>query len=127
MRNRIGLMLAAVLSTSMSSAHAADTKILGQQLLTLCTANMGNAGNPFEAAQCMGFVVGVANTFDCEETNQGYKWDSSVDIGQPGLVYQVVKYLKTNPAARTIDAHKVIGAALQEAFPCIRSLLPTEF
>ena len=118
MRYRIGLLFAAVLSTSMSSAHAADTQVLGQQLLSLCTANMGNNGNAYEAAQCMGFVVGVANTFDCKATNHGYKWNRAVDVGQPGLVFQVVKYLKTHPAARAVDAHIVIGAALQDAFPC---------
>lgn len=118
MRYKVGLLLAAVLSTSLSNAHAADTQILGQQLLSLCTANMGNNGNAYEAAQCMGFVLGVANTFDCNETNHGYKWNSGVDVSQPGLVFQVVKYLKTHPSARAVDAHMVIGAALQDAFPC---------
>ncbi len=117
--SRLLSTFAAVLALSTgTTAMAADTHITGQQLLSLCTANMGGAGNPLEAAECLGFVVGVANTFDCTEDNHGYRWDSSVDVSQPRLAGITINYLQDHPTARAEEAHRVIGAALQEAFPC---------
>lgn len=110
---------AAVLSLSIGSAtQAADIHVTGQQLLSLCTANLGGQGNPMEAAECLGFVVGVADTFDCVEKNHGYTWNSSVQASQPQLAGIVINYLQNHPAALNEEAHRAIGAALQESFPC---------
>lgn len=115
---KVHLVLAAVLSFAAPSAHAADTHVSGQQLLALCTANMGGFGDRARAVACMGFVVGVANTFDCIEDNHGYLWNSHAEASQPQLVAIVVDYIRRHPAARVGEGHRAIGAALQEAFPC---------
>lgn len=112
------LVLAAVFSFAVPCAQAADTHVSGQELLSLCTANMGGLGDRTKALACMGFVVGVANTFDCVEDNHGYLWDSYADASQPELVAVVVDYIQRHPAARVGEGHRAIGAALQEAFPC---------
>ena len=65
---------------------ASDTHITGQQLLSLCTANMGGRGNPMEAAECLGFVLGVSDTFDCVETLHGFTWNSTTKANQTQLV-----------------------------------------
>ena len=112
-------LFAAVLSLSAASAAmASDARMTGQQLLSLCTANMGGRGNPMEAAECLGFVVGVADTFDCTEDNHGYRWNSSADVSQPQLANLTVHYIESHPTTLSGEAHKAIGAALQQAYPC---------
>ncbi len=111
------LAVSALLSSTL--AEASDTRILGQQLLMLCKANMGGGGNSIDAAECLGFVVGVAGTFDCEESNHGFRWNSSASVSQPRLAALVIQYLETHPKAQKEEAHLAIGAALQEAFPCL--------
>ena len=117
--SRMISIFAAVLALSAgTAAQASDIHITGQQLLSLCTANMGGRGNPMEAAECMGFVVGVADTFDCTEDNHGFRWNSSADVTQPQLAGLAIHYIQDHPTARSGEAHRAIGAALQEAFPC---------
>ena len=115
-------LFAAVLASTFLAcgpAAAADAEHLtGQQLLALCTANMGNAGNPMEAAECLGYVVGVADTFDCAEPAHGYNWNSSADVGQPRLAVTVIQYLESHPTALTAPAHINVARALSNAYPC---------
>lgn len=98
--------------------NAEAAQVTGQQLWTLCTANMWGKGNPFEAAQCMGYVVGVADTFNCTQSNHGFYWNNDPSVSQPKLVAHVVSWLGQHPAALSYEAHRVVGAALQDAFPC---------
>lgn len=79
---------------------------------------MNGGGNPMEAAECMGFVVGVADTFDCQEDNHGYRWDSSSDVSQPRLVVTVIQHIQSHPSEINGFAHLAVGAALQDSFPC---------
>ena len=99
-------------------SHATAAQLTGQQLWSLCTANMWGKGNPLEAAECMGYVVGVADTFNCTQGDHGFTWNSSAEYTQPRLVALVVNWLGQHPAALSYEAHRVVGAALQDAFPC---------
>ena len=107
--------LAAILLTA---GPAASAQLSGDQLLSLCTANIGGTGNPMKAAQCMGFVVGVADTFDCKEDDHGYRWNAAAARSQPELVHTVIQYIKSHPDALNTSGHIAIGQALSEAFPC---------
>lgn len=119
MSRRANLLFAAFTALAMLPAGTVSAaQVTGQQLLSLCTANMGGQGNPLEAAECMGFIVGVADTFDCVESNHGFTWNSSANVGQPRLVYLVVEWLHKHPDAVAYEGHRVVGAALQDAFPC---------
>ena len=92
MSYRTHRLLAGMLAcTILTAAPAGADQLSGQQLLSLCTANMGGGGNPMKAAQCMGFVVGVADTFDCEEDNHGLKWNSQSARSPPQIVHVVVQ------------------------------------
>jgi hypothetical protein len=97
---------------------AASATITGGQLYAMCTSNMGGSGNPMLAAECMGYVVGVSDTFDCVEKNHGYTWNSSAMVSQPHLVTVVLQWLDTHKDGKNTEAHKVVGAALQDAYPC---------
>lgn len=98
--------------------QATAAQVTGQQLWSLCTANMWGKGNPLEAAECMGYIVGVADTFNCTQSDHGFRWDSNANVSQPRLVALVVHWLDQHPAALSYEAHRVVGAALQDAFPC---------
>jgi hypothetical protein len=100
------------------AAPAAAGPISGQQLLSLCTANMWGKGHPLEAAECMGFVIGVSDTFNCVQGDHGFTWNSANGVSEPMRVAVVVQWLQTHPEALDYEAHRVVEAALQEAFPC---------
>ena len=119
MAHRACLVSAAVAALAILPVNIASaSQVTGQQLWSLCTANMGGKGNPLEAAECMGFVVGVADTFNCTQNDHGFTWNSDASYSQPQLVVLVVDWLNRHPAARDYEGHRVVGAALQEAFPC---------
>ena len=113
----IGLIASALIATAVIPPAAAG-QVSGQQLLSLCTANLGGKGKELEAAECMGFIIGVADTFDCTEKNHGFTWNSAVSPSQPQLVQVTVDWLNKHPASLSYEAHRVVGAALQNAFPC---------
>ena len=113
------LLIAAALMLGIGMAGgAAAGRLSGQQLLSLCTANMNGRGNPMAAAECLGFVVGVADTFDCEEAEHGLRWNSSVNISQPRIVQIVVQHIEQHPTDLMSGGHYVVAHALAEAFPC---------
>lgn len=103
---------------SVPYAQAADLSVSGQQLLSLCTSNMGGDGDALGAAECMGFVVGTAGSFNCMDDLRGFTWDSSAELGQPRLVALVVQYIQENPSMLQGDGHRAVAAALQRSFPC---------
>jgi hypothetical protein len=112
-------LLAAVLAlTTISTGEATAASVTGEQLLYLCTSNMGGKGNPLTASQCMGFIVGVADTFDCIDASQLFNRANSAKVSQPRLVDHVVKYLIKHPSAQKREAFEVIGLALAAHFPC---------
>jgi Rap1a immunity proteins len=119
MTYKSNLVLAAVLAlTSLTAGEATAASVTGEQLLYLCTSNMGGRGNPLTAAECMGFVVGVADTFDCVDATQLFNRNNSAKVSQPRLVVHVVEYLTKYPAAQKREAFEVVGLALAPHFPC---------
>lgn len=118
MNTAVNKLLSGVLALGLMAGQAGATQVSGQQLLALCTANMHGKGNPLEAAECMGFVVGVADTFDCDEDHHGLRWNNRAPVSQPGIVKLVVDYIQAHPTALDSGAHVVVGKALSEAFPC---------
>lgn len=111
------LLLSAVLAMTFVPAAQAGY-VTGAQLSNLCRANMGGHGHVIEAAECMGYIVGVADTFDCKETLHGFTWNSAAKVSQPQLVVVVLKWLDAHPASQSDDSDSLVGAALAEAYPC---------
>lgn len=119
MTNKPYHLLAVVFAlTSLSAGDARAASVTGQQLLSLCTANMGGNGNALEAAECMGFIVGIADTFDCIDATQLFNRTNSAKISQPELVQHVVNYIERHPASQGREAFSVVGLALAAHFPC---------
>jgi hypothetical protein len=114
--HRLLAVVTVILSLSGEVAVAAE--VSGQQLLSLCSARQDGSDNSLEAAECTGFVSGVANSFDCDEANHGFTWKSDTTFTHPQLVLIVVDWLHRHPDAVSTDGSQVVGAALQDAFPC---------
>ncbi len=112
------LLATALVFATLSTGEATAASVTGEQLLYLCTSNMGGKGNPLTAAECMGFIVGVTDTFDCIDASQLFNRANSAKVSQPRLVEHVVKYLTKHPTAQKREAFEVIGLALAAHFPC---------
>ncbi len=92
--------------------------VTGSELSGLCRANIGGHGHVVEAAECMGYIVGVADTFDCVEQLHGFNWNSTQHVSQPQLVTTVLRWLDDHPRSLPYEADGLVGAALAEAYPC---------
>lgn len=102
-----------------ADAVAHDDHMSASQLYNLCSHHAGGGGNPLEAGECIGYIVGVADTFDCKEGDHGLHWNADKAGGsQIKLVVTVLQYLDAHPEARSQEAHKVVGRALQTAYSC---------
>lgn len=113
------LVLAVLAVSGAHSATASSHFMQGAQLYNLCTSNMSGKGNPLEAGECLGYIVGVSDTYDCVESNHGLHWDPKKAAGsQMKLVTAVLQWLDGNPAEKSQEAHRVVAAALQQSFPC---------
>lgn len=112
-------LCATVLALALPICGASDAAdVSGSQLLALCTTGMTGQNHLIEAAECKGFITGVADSFDCVEDNRGFTWNSSAKVAEPELVDLVVQYIQTHPGALASDGHRAVGAALAAAFPC---------
>lgn len=119
MTSRALVLSAALLSFIAAPAtQSLAATVTGQQLLSLCTANMWGKGKSLEAAECLGFVVGVSDTFNCEQSDHGFTWNSAEGVSQPRMVAVVIQWLQTHPESLQYEGHRVVGAALQNAYPC---------
>ena len=105
-------------SALLSPAPASAGFVSGEQLLDICKADSQGAGNPLKSAECLGFVIGVADTFDCVEKLHGFTWDSTAKVAQPQLVKTVVDWLDKHPTSLAYEADGLVGAALSETYPC---------
>jgi Rap1a immunity proteins len=99
-----------------SPAYADSASFMsGDALYSICTDNDVGA-----YAQCIGYLEGVTDAMSHGETIFG--WRSCVSVNRPISPNQIrdviVRYLYDNPAKRQYTGASLIGAALQESFPC---------
>lgn len=92
--------------------------VSGKDLQDICLSDQSGSGNPLKAAECLGFVMGVADTFDCVEKLHDFNWDSSAKANQHQLVKSVVAWLDRHQNSLDFEADGLVAAALAEAFPC---------
>jgi len=92
--------------------------VSGKDLQDICLADQQGSGSSLKAAECLGFVMGVADTFDCVEKHHGFNWDSSAKVNQQQMVKLVVTWLDLHQNALRYEADGLVAAALAEAFPC---------
>lgn len=114
-------MLMAVALSLLSSGPANAGYVSGTDLLGVCAPNKADPVYRLKVAECRGYVVGVADTFDCEEAAHGYHWNVKAEASQPQLAVTVISYLQSQPAALSVPAHINVAQALSQAYPCPKS------
>lgn len=112
-------ILAACVAVSMISVTDAKSGYLsGSDLLDSCKPQAGDAVYRLKVAECRGYVIGVADTFDCSRAVVGVRWNSQTSVSQEDLVTTVIRWLNAHPRQLQNQADGLIAAALSEAFPC---------
>ena len=101
-----------------ATGNAGAGFVSGMDLHGICEADASGSGRPLQSAECLGFVLGVADTFDCVETLHGFTWDSKQEADQQKLVKVVIAWLDAHPQHLGYEADGLVAAALSESFPC---------
>ena len=92
--------------------------VSGMDLLTSCSPQAADPLYRLKVAECHGYVLGIADTFDCTSQQAGFKWNSSTRTTQGDLVDAVTAWLRSHPDKLNYQANGLVAAALSEAFPC---------
>lgn len=90
----------------------------GSDLLDSCVPKRADPVYRLKVAECRGYVVGVADTFDCSNQVLGFNWKSDTQASQRDLVDVVVRWLNSHPQNLSYEADGLVAAALSEKFPC---------
>jgi hypothetical protein len=113
------IMLTACMVASMNPiADARSGYLSGSDLMEACKPQVVDAVYRLKVAECRGYVIGVADTFDCSRAVLGVTWNSRTRVSQEDLVTTVVAWLNAHPGQLHYQADGLIAAALSEAFPC---------
>ena len=121
MSNVWTILLAVCAVVSMTPIEEARSGYLsGSDLLESCKPRVIDAVYRLKVAECRGYVVGVADTFDCSRAVIGVRWNSRIVVSQEELVNTVIRWLNAHPRQLHYQADGLIAAALSEAFPCSR-------
>lgn len=119
MRMRFRPLLAVLSATATLIASPASAGfVTGAQLMEICKADEQGAGNPLLAAECQGFVLGVADSFDCVEKLHGFTWNSTTEVSRTQLMKIVTTWLEHHPDALAYEADGLVAAALSDSYPC---------
>lgn len=113
------LVLAGLVSTAaVATPPATAGYVSGWDLLEVCKAGPGSPTWQMKAAECFGYVVGVADTFDCQDHLHGFTWNSTTKAPQQSVVKMVVDWLDHHPSTLQHESDGLVAAALHEAYPC---------
>lgn len=116
---RMHLARAALVSLCLMFAGAAHAGFVsGADLLDACSPPRADPVYRLKVAECRGYVLGVADTFDCDNNVLGFTWNSSTRIGQREVVDVVVGWLSKHPDKMSYQASGLVAAALSESFSC---------
>ncbi len=107
---------AAIAVTPMGDAFAGF--VSGRDLLESCAPNRADPVYRLKVAECRGYVIGVADTFDCKNQLLGFTWRSNMAASQRELVDVVIKWISRHPNILSYEADGLVAAALSETFPC---------
>lgn len=119
MRRASRVVLAAAIAFTFSAgSEAVAGFVSGKDLLDSCSPQKADPVYRLKVAECRGYVIGVADTFDCKRLSSGFGWDSAAPTTQRALVEKVVLWLRSHPETLSFQANGLVAAALSEAHPC---------
>lgn len=111
-------LLAAAFVVMCSAGDGLAGFVSGMDLLAFCAPSRADPVYRLKVAECRGYVIGVADTFDCRTQLLGFTWQSRNGASQRELVDLVITFLRRNPQHLGYEADGLIAAALSEKFPC---------
>lgn len=112
------VLAAAFALAVLSPTGATAGYVSGWDLLELCKANPASPVYRLQVSQCIGYVVGVSDTFDCASKLHGFNWSSTAPTTQSDLVKVTVAWLNSHPGLLDRKSDGLVAAALSEAYPC---------
>ncbi len=117
------IVFASTLCSTVGSNYALSDSISlgsGAGLLEACDAKNLSTSRNFPAFNyCLGFIMGVADSFSCEEPiMSGFRWQPIEDGNAEQFRKVVVKFLNEHPEHLHLRSGSLVAAALSEAFPC---------
>lgn len=92
--------------------------VAGTDLMALCKAPSADPLYRLRVSECIGYVIGVADTFDCSEQLHGFHWNSKAAVSQDQLVQTVTTWLSRHPENLHYESDGLVAAALAESYPC---------
>lgn len=116
--NRSWAGIAAAVIGMLSANDAVAGFVDGFDLLAICRPAEVDPVYRLKVAECHGYVIGAADSFDCSRPSSGFAWDSTAPGTQKDLVDSVVKWLRAHPDTLHYQANSLVAAALSEAHPC---------
>ena len=96
--------------------------ISGEDLLGICEPAKADPVYRLKLSECTGYIVGVADTFDCKNKTLGFTWDSSKYNNQQKLVAGVRAWMHLHPNVLNYQASGLVASALSGSYPCPESL-----
>ena len=118
-------VLAAVLAAALlSPSGVAAGFVSGGDLLESCKPQPIDPVFRLKIAECHGYVVAIADSFDCGQDARGFTWDSTTHVSQRDLVAAVVTWLGKHPRQLGYQANGLVAAALSETYPCRAAAAP---
>jgi hypothetical protein len=102
----------------LSASDAVAGFVDGFDLLAMCSPAKVDPVYRLKVAECRGYVVGAADSFDCSRPSSGFAWDSTAPGTQRDLVNTVINWLRVHPDALHYQANSLVVAALSEKHPC---------
>jgi len=92
--------------------------VSGHDLLSSCQPRTSDPVSRLKLAECRGYVVGIADSFNCGRAYLGFRWNNSTPATQRDLVTTVITWLMRNPDTLDFQANGLVAAALSDAHPC---------
>jgi len=114
------LVILSILTGAGAVKPAQAAPVSGTVLLERCTAPKSDeAAYDVLNSWCLGFVAGIADSFDCKQPiGGGFLWKPPPNSNAGQFQKVVVKWLISHPEHLHLLASSLVAAALSEAFPC---------
>ena len=90
----------------------------GQDLLELCAPARIDPVYRLKISECTGYIIGVADSFDCKNKMLGSTWNSTMYAEQRKTVEVVLELLHFHPNVLHYQASGLVASALSGKYPC---------
>lgn len=125
MKRLIAVVLMASWATAFDAAVAFPSEdksvfgfFTGQALKDKCRSEESDYDYIYNQAFCLGYILGVSDTFSCERRILDWGWSPPPNVKAGQLVRAVLKYFDSHPELLDHSAAGVTVRALSDAFPC---------